>query len=119
MYFFGSQLIYITKHHFQPTTIVKQIVATHLINDTIWDNRNPCDVSIYDTNGTAALVNIRVTKELIATTTTHMSTVYNNMWYDAHEDCDLRHYVLETMAVTKNGMIYQSFQKIQVLTMNL
>ena len=33
--FFGSRLIYITKHHFQLTKIVKKILATHSIDDAI------------------------------------------------------------------------------------
>ena len=32
---FNSQLTNITEHHFQPKTIVKQILVTHLMDDTI------------------------------------------------------------------------------------
>ena len=78
--FFGSQLTYITKHHLQSTSIVKQMLATHLIDDAIWNNENPCNVSIDNTNGTEALANIHMTKESIATTTTPMSSVYNKIW---------------------------------------
>ena len=39
--FFRSQLSSITEHQFQPTATIKQVIATHLMNDAIWDNTNP------------------------------------------------------------------------------
>ena len=48
-------------------------------------------------NGTEALANIHGTKESIADITTLVSSVYNEIWYNVHEDCDLWHDVLETM----------------------
>ena len=93
----GSRIIKITTHHFRPTTIVKQTLVTHLIDDAIWDTTNPCKVFLDDTNSTEALANINVTKELITTTTLSMSTVYNKIWYNAHEEYDLWHDVLEIM----------------------
>ena len=83
--FFGSRLSSITKHHFRPTTTFKQILATHLMNDAIWDNTNPCDVTYDDMSGTEDLVNIDGTKESTVTTTTLMSSVYDKIWYNTHE----------------------------------
>ena len=37
--FFGSQLSSITEHQFGLTTTVKQILATHSMDDGIWDTR--------------------------------------------------------------------------------
>lgn len=61
--FFGSQLSSITEHQFRPITTVKQILATHLMDDDIWDNTNPCDVSLDGTSGTEDLSNIDGTKK--------------------------------------------------------
>ena len=55
------------------------------MDDVIWDNTNPYNVSLDNMSGTEALVNIDRTKESIANTTTIMSSVYNKIWYDAHE----------------------------------
>ena len=95
--FFGSQLPSITKHQLQPTTTVRRILATHLMDDAIWDNKNPCDVSLDNMSGTEDLVNIDETKESTATTTTFTSSVYDEIWYDTHEECDLWYDVLKTM----------------------
>ena len=43
--FFGSRVTKITKHHFQPTSIVKELLSAHSTDDASWDNTNPCDVS--------------------------------------------------------------------------
>ena len=37
---------------------VKQILATYFMDDAIWDNTNPCNVSLDDINGIEALTNI-------------------------------------------------------------
>ena len=95
--FFGSRLSSITKHQFQPTTTVKQIIATYSMNDAIWGNTNPCDISLDNISGTEDLVNIDGTKESIATTTTLTSSVYDEIWYDTHEKCDLWYDVPEIM----------------------
>ena len=95
--FFGSRITEITKHHFRPTTIVKQILTIHLIDDAIWDNTNPCDVSRDNVNGTEVLANIDVTEESITTKTTSISTIYNKVLYNAHTECDFWHDVLKTM----------------------
>ena len=70
---------------------------SHSINDAIWDNTNPCDVSLNNTNGTETLANTNVTKESITTTTTSMFTPYHEIWYNTHEECDSWHDVLETL----------------------
>ena len=67
------------------------------MDNAIWDNTNPCDVSLEDMGGTEDLANIYVTKESIATTTTLMPSVYNQIWYNTHEEWDSWHNVLETM----------------------
>mmetsp|Transcript_3771 Transcript_3771/g.4076 ORF Transcript_3771/g.4076 Transcript_3771/m.4076 type:complete len:179 (+) Transcript_3771:294-830(+) len=85
--FFGSWVTKITKHHVQPTTIVEQLLAAHPNNDAIWDNTNPCDVYLDNTSGTEALANVDVTKELIVTTRTSMSTKDDKIWCNAHEEC--------------------------------
>ena len=95
--FFGLQLSSITKHQFRPTTTVKQILATHLLDDAIWDNTNPCDVSLDDMSGTEDLVNIDGTKESIATTTKLTSSVYDEIWYNTYAECDAWYNVPETM----------------------
>ena len=95
--FFGSQLSSITKHQCFPTKTVKQILATHLMDDDIWNNTNPCDVSLEDMSGIENLVNIDGTKESITTTTTLTSSVYDKIWYNTHEECDLQYNVPETM----------------------
>ena len=83
--FFGSWITKITKHRFWPTAIVQQLLAAHPIDDAIWDNTNPCNLSLDNTNDTAALANIDVSKELIVTTTTSVSTKDDKIWYNAHE----------------------------------
>ena len=60
--FFGSRVTKITKHHFRPTTIVKELLVAHLTDDDIWDNTNPCEISIDNTNSIETVANIDVTK---------------------------------------------------------
>ena len=67
------------------------------MDDAIWDNTNPCNASFDNMSGTKTLANIEGTKELIATTTTLTSSVYDKIWYSTHEECDLWFNVLETM----------------------
>ena len=55
------------------------MLATHLMDDAVWDNTNPWDISLEDINGTEALVNIHGIKESITSTTTLMSSVYNKI----------------------------------------
>ena len=61
------------------------MLATHLMDDAVWDNTNPWDISLEDINSTEALANIHGTKESITTTTTLMSSVYNEIWYNTNE----------------------------------
>ena len=46
---------------------------------------------------TEDLVNIGGTKESLATTTTYTSSVYDEIWYNTHEECDSQYNVTETM----------------------
>ena len=48
-------------------------------------------------SGTEDLVNIDGTKESITTTTTLKSSVYDEIWYNAHEECGSWYDVPETM----------------------
>ena len=50
--FFGSSITRITKHHFRPATKVEQLLAAHPDDDIIWNNTDPCNVSLDDTSGT-------------------------------------------------------------------
>ena len=73
--FFGSQLSSITEHQFRPTMTVEQKLATHSMDDAIWDNINPCDVSLDNMSGTEDFINVDGTKESNATATTLTSNV--------------------------------------------
>ena len=116
--FFGSWVTKITKHHFQPTTIVEELLLAHPTDDAIWDNINPCDVSFDNTDGTEIASSIDVTKELTVTTTIFMSIKDDKPWFDANEEFDLWYKIPETWTITKNGKIYQSLSNIQVSSMN-
>ena len=65
------------------------------MDDAIWDNTNPCDVSLDNMNCTEALANIHGTIESITTTTTLMSSAYDKIWYNTNKECDLWHDILE------------------------
>ena len=67
------------------------------MDDDIWDNTNPCNVSLDNMSNTEDLVNIDRTKESIATTTTLTPSVYDEIWYNTHEECNLWYDVPETM----------------------
>ena len=67
------------------------------MDDAIWNNTNPYNVSLDDMSGTEDLVNINGTKESIATTTILTSSVYDEIWYNTHEECNLWYDVPETM----------------------
>ena len=95
--FFGSSITRITKHHFRPATSVEQLLAAHPDDDINWDNTDPCDVSLDNASGTEDPANVDVTKKLVATTTTPMSTEDDKTWYNANEENDSWHEVLETM----------------------
>ena len=50
--FFGSSITRITEHHIWSVTIVKELLTTHPDNDSIWNNRDSCDVSLDNTSDT-------------------------------------------------------------------
>ena len=59
--YFGSQVTKITKHHFQPTTIVEELLSARLIDDAVWDNTN--SYTSFDTaNGAEVITSIHITK---------------------------------------------------------
>ena len=95
--FFGSRITRITKHHFQPATIVEQLLAAHPNDDAIWDNTDPCNVSLDNSSGTEDLANMDVTKESVATTITPISTKDNEIWYNTIAKYDSWHEVVKTM----------------------
>ena len=69
------------------------------MDDAIWDYINSYNVSLDNMNGTEALANIDGTKESIATSTTLTSSVYDEIWYNTHEEYDSWHDILETINV--------------------
>ena len=117
--FFGSSITRITKHHIQPATKVEQLLATNPEDNIIWNNIDPCDVSLDDTSDTEDPASIDVTKESVTTMTTPMSIKDDNnmnvtqvsvtttttpisveddkIWYDANEEYDSWHEVAENM----------------------
>ena len=50
--YFGSSITRITKHYIRPATRVKELLAVHSDDDSIWNNTDPCDVSLDDTSDT-------------------------------------------------------------------
>ena len=101
-YFLVVRLTKIIKHHFRPITIVKELLSAHLTDDAIWDNTNPCNVSLDTIDGAENAANIDVTKESTVTTTTSMSIEDDKPWLDAHEDFDWWYNTPETMNDHKN-----------------
>ena len=117
--FFGSSITRITKHHVQPVTRVKELLAAHPDDDSIWNNTDPCDVYLDNTSDIEGPVSIDVTKgpvkatttpmwikidnntnvaqNPVTTTTTPMSIEDDETWYDANEENDLWHNATETM----------------------
>ena len=83
--FFGSWLTKITKHHLQPTRIVKEILLAHPTDNSIWNNANPYDVSFDDTDGSEISASIDVTKESTVITIISISIKDDETWFDAHE----------------------------------
>ena len=69
------------------------------MDDSIWDNTKPYNVSLDNMSGIEDLVNIDGTTELIATTTTLTSCVYDKIWYSTHAECDSWYNVPETMYI--------------------
>ena len=70
--FFWSSITRITEHHIRPATKIEQLLATHPDHDIIWNNTEPCDVSLDNTSDTKDLASIDVTKESVKVTTTPM-----------------------------------------------
>ena len=84
--FFGSSISKFTEHHVWPVTRVKKLLNAHPDNDCMWNNTNPCDVSLDDTSDSEEPVNSTMTttsigiedssnatQDSVATTTTIMS----------------------------------------------
>ena len=76
--FFGSSISKFTKHHIWPATRVEKLLATHPDNDCIWNNTDPCDVSLDDTSDSKGPVSLDVTKGPVKPTTTPMSIEIDN-----------------------------------------
>ena len=60
--FFGFSITRIIKHHIRPATRVKELLAIHPGDDSIWNSTDPCDVSLDNTSDTKSPVSIDVTK---------------------------------------------------------
>ena len=89
--FFGSSISKFTEHHFRPTTRVKKLLYTHRDEDCIWNNTDPCDVSLDDTSDS---------KEQVNSTTTPLTIMLegnNEIWYDTNEEYDVWHDATKTM----------------------
>ena len=86
--FFGSSITRITEHYIWPATRAKELLAAHPDDNSIWNNTDPCDVSLdntsdtkspvsdvllEDTSYTECPVSIAVRKEPVKITTTPMS----------------------------------------------
>ena len=67
--FFGSSITRITEHHIRPATKVEQLLAADPDDDIIWNNTDPCDVS---------LENISDSEEPVNSTTTPTSIEIEN-----------------------------------------
>ena len=72
--FFGSSITRINEYHIQPATKVEQLLAAHPDDDIIWNNTDPCDVSLDNISDTKDLASIDVTKESVTATRIPMST---------------------------------------------
>ena len=83
--FFGSWITKITKHDFQPTPIVEELLSAHLTEEAILDNTNPCNISFDIIDGAEIAASIKVTKESTTTTTIFMSIEDDEPWFDAHD----------------------------------
>ena len=98
--FFRSSISKFTKHHVWPTTTrVKKSIDAHPDNDCMWNNTDPCDVSLDNTsdikepvNSTTTPMSIKIgnnsnaTQDSVATTTTIMLEENNKTWYDTNEE---------------------------------
>ena len=60
---FGSWVTKITEHHFQPTPIIKKILSVHSINNVIWDNTDPCNMSFDIVDDAEITTSIHIPKE--------------------------------------------------------
>ena len=94
---FGSWVTKITKHYFQPTLLVEELLLAHLADDAIWDNTNPYKVSFDTTDDAEITTSIHVTKESTVTTTISMSNDDDKPWFDVHKEFDLWYNTPETM----------------------
>ena len=77
--FSGSNRTRIIEHHIRSATKVKELLAAHPDDDSIWNNTNPCDVSLLDnTSDIKGPVSTDVTKESVKVTTTPMPIEIDN-----------------------------------------
>ena len=58
----GAQVSEVKEHDACPTRFVQEILATHAINDPIWDHTDTCDVSLDTKNSAEALAGIHITR---------------------------------------------------------
>ena len=108
--FFGLIISKFIKHHVWPTIRVKKILDAHPDDDCMWNNIDPCDVSLDHTSDSEEPVNstmtttpigiesnINATQDSVATTTKIISEENNKTWYNTNEEYDLWHNDAETM----------------------
>ena len=109
--FFKSSISKFTKHYVWPTIRAKKLLDAHLDDDCIWNNTNPCDVSLDNTSNSEEPVNSTSTTTSIGiennsnatqnsvdtTTTIIMSEENEEIWYNTNKEYDLWHDATETM----------------------
>ena len=97
--FFGLSISKFTKHHIRPASRVENLLATHPDNDCIWNNTDPCDVSLDNTSNSKGRVNSTTTptsikiennsnaiQDSVATTKTIMMEENDKTWYNTNEE---------------------------------
>ena len=102
--FFWSSISKFTKHHIWLATRVKNLLTTRPDDDFIWNNTDPCDVSLDNTSNSEGPVNStstptstkiennsNMTQESVATTTTNMLEENNKTWYNINEEYNSWH----------------------------
>ena len=60
----GTHVSEVSKPNTRPTQSDQEILATHAINDLIWDHTNACDVSIDTVNSAEALASSHIVERV-------------------------------------------------------
>ena len=105
-----SSISKFTKHHVRPTTRVKKLLNTQPDKNCIWNNNDPCDVSLDNTSDSGEPVNSTTTTASIRIETTPMrpkpqlpqqqqsyQKKNDEIWYAINEESDSWQNATETM----------------------